>query len=355
MLRKIVLVILFGAFSIITCAQELRSMFNKAFLAPPDTNYIRHLNDYFGLQMSAFQTNSSFDIYDTRRSSKASYNCIDRSPSVSLGISYKWLALKLGLSMGIFDSSKDGKKFDLSTQLHFPAITVKLQGNRYTGYELDNLRDSLQKMSIYRRPDIVTKVMRVSADYYFDYQRYSRKAFTSQGEWQRKTGGSVLAGVVWNRNVMRGDSAFVTSKVQDSLSLRDFPVNKITNMFIGGSGGYALTCVKNEKWFFNFQFVVGVGYNNSCLQYIGTPQRNENSAVVFAQGEMGAGYNSNNWFFNISANLFVSDSPMGVERVNVNTESRLMQFTIAYRIKMEKDYEVTELIQEKWGEWRRKR
>lgn len=336
-------------------AQNFGQKMRNAFTEKPDSLYIENIDGLLGVQFSVFRKNSDFSIDDIRNLSQLQYDCCDSSASVSIGMSYKWLSLKLGLSMGLLNFDRTGRKFDLSTQIFTKTVTIKLSGNIYTGYCLHNSNSILtgwSENSFYERPDIKTNVLRVSADYYFNHTQYSRKALTSQGELQRRTAGSFFAGVVLNRNVVSGDSSLIPSMVNDTLFSYHNSMNRVRNVFAGIDGGYAITFVTPSKWFINGQFGIGFAYNRCLLQYGGEPDRNYVVPDAFFQGELNVGYNSQRLYFAVSGNIFAIDSPMGEEGASINSTSVLLQATLAYRFKLDRDYGVGELFREKWREFR---
>lgn len=355
MLRRLAISILILMSAMVVDAQGFGQKMHNAFTEKPDTSYIESLDGLFGVQFSVFRKNSDFSIDDIRNLSQLQYNCCDSSASISLGMSYKWLSLKLGLSMGLLNRDRTGRKFDLSTQIFTQAVTIKLSGNIYTGYCLYNSNSILKDWSgdsFYERPDIKTNVVRVSADYYFNHTQYSRKALTSQGELQRKTAGSFFTGVVLNRNVVSGDSSLIPSMVNDTLFSYHNQMNRVRNMFVGIDGGYAITFVTPSKWFINGQFGIGFAYNRCLLQYSGEPDRNYVVPDAFFQCELNVGYNSRRLYFGMGGSLFAIDSPMDDEGANINNMNVLVQATLAYRFKLDRDYGVVELFREKWRGFR---
>ncbi len=326
--------------------------------AKPDTAYIQDLRGLFGIQMSFFQKNSAFSIADLLDLSSLNYANSDSSMSTSIGINYKWLSLKMGFSFGLFDRNRSGRKFDFSTQMHMPAITLSFAGNLYNGYYLKNTYPMLQgwaEGTRYERPDIRTNMLRVSADYYHNHTRYSRKALTSAGELQRRTAGSFVAGIMFNRNVVSGDSSFIPTAVNDSLFNYHSSMRHVRNIFVGADAGYALTIVTPVKVFVNMQFSLGFAYDRNLFQVDAASDRDFNSMNIFMQGIGNLGYNSDTWFLSISANLFAIEHALGDEGASINSRNTLFQATLAYRIKLERDYGVGELFKEKYKEWRARR
>lgn len=336
-------------------AQRIGNFVRESFLLHPDSLYIADLNNYFGLRMSVFQKGSAFSIDDMQTISDLQYTCADSSASLSVGIGYKWLSVGVGFGLGFFDRNRVGNKFDYSTQIHLPAITIKLQGNIYEGYCLDNASTMIKNWPMdkrYLRKDIITSVLRVSADYYFNYTKYSRKALTSQGQMQRRTAGSVLTGVIFNHDVVAGDSSLIPSDVKTSEFAYTGNVSRVRNMFVGADGGYAISAVFPKGWFINGQFVSGLAYNRSQVQHVGEPNQLYQGVALIMQGEFSGGLNKEKWFICLGGSIFSIQSSIGKEGASINTVNSLFQATLAYRIKIEKDYSVGQLARSQWQRWR---
>jgi len=355
MKRLLTLSLLLFAIWLNADAQRINEIYQSAFMRNPDSLYIKNLKNYLGFRMSVFQKGSAFNISDLKSESDLQYSCADTSPSINFGVGYRWLSLGIGFSLGVFDRHRVGRKFDYSTQMHLRAFTIKLQGNVYSGYYLKNATNVLNewpKNEKYIRNDIQTSLLRLSTDYYFNYTQYSRKALTSQGQMQLRTAGSALAGLIFNYDIVVGDSSFVPQNVNTQKFGYQGDISKVRNMFIGPEGGYAISVVLPKQWFLNAQMIGGVAYNRHLVQYKERSDKLYEGANFFLQAEGTAGYNGMLWFASISANIFAIQSAMNSNESNINTINTLFQATIAYRFKIENDYSVGELLSTKWQEWR---
>ncbi|MBO7496834.1 MAG: DUF4421 family protein [Salinivirgaceae bacterium] len=339
-------------------AQGFAEFIYRAFNAERDTLYVDDLSRMFSVNASLFQKNSAFSIDDLKNLSSLQYSCSDSSSSVSAGFAYKWLSLNLGFSTGLFDRHRTGSKTVLSTQILLPAVTLKFSGSVYEGYYLENAETILQNWpegTRHDRPDITTASLRVSADYYFNYTKYSRKALTSHGELQRRTAGSAIAGILFNINMASGDSSLVPRIVNDSLFGYHEQLKFVSNTLIGAGGGYARTFVTPAKIYFNLDMQMGLAYNKCLLQLDDAPDRRHDALNFYFQGDLSFGYNSNHWFFNVGGNVLAIESPMGNDGVNINNMNAMLRATLAYRFELEKNYGVGELFTTKWRQWREHR
>lgn len=336
-------------------AQWLKETYISVFAAERDTNYIQDLSRMFSVNASLFQKNSAFSIDDLKNLSSLQYSCSDSSSSVSAGFAYKWLSLNLGFSTGLFDRHRSGKKTNLSTQILLPAVTLKLSGSIYEGYYLENAESILQNWPVgtrHDRSDITTASLRVSADYYFNYTKYSRKALTSHGELQMRTAGSAVVGILLNMNMVSGDSSLVPRAVNESLFGYREQIKTVSNTLIGAGGGYARTFVTPAKIYFNLDMQMGLAYNKCLLQLTDAPDRRHDALNLYFQGNMSFGFNSKHWFFNVGGSLLAIESPMGNDGVSINNVNAVAQATLAYRFELEKNYGVGELFSTKWHQWR---
>ena len=339
-------------------AQWLKETCISVFAAERDTAYIQDLSRMFSVNASLFQKNSAFSIDDLKNLSSLQYSCSDSSSSVSAGFAYKWLSLNLGFSTGLFDRHRSGKKTNLSTQILLPAVTLKFSGSLYEGYYLENAESIMQNWPVgtrFDRPDITTASLRVSADYYFNYTQYSRKALTSHGELQRRTAGSPIVGILLNMNMVGGDSSLVPMTVDTAQYSYREQIKFVSNTLIGLGGGYARTFVTPAKIYFNLDMQMGLAYNKCLLQIDDAPDRRHNALNLYFQGNASIGFNSKHWFFNAGGSLLAIESPMGNDGVSINNVSAVAQATLAYRFELEKNYSVGELFSTKWHQWREHR
>ena len=339
-------------------AQGFAEFVYRAFNSERDTLYIDDLSHMFSVNASLFQKNSAFSIDDLKNLSSLQYSCSDSSSSVSAGFAYKWLSLNLGFSTGLFDRHRTGRKTNLSTQILLPAVTLKFSGNLYEGYYLENAETILQNWPVgtrHDRPDIATASLRISADYYFNYTQYSRKALTSHGELQRRTAGSAVVGILFNANMVSGDSSLVPRIVNDSLFGYHEQINLVSNTLIGAGGGYARTFVTPAKIYFNLDMQMGLAYNKCLLQIDDAPDRRHKSLNFYFQGDVSLGFNSKHWFFNAGGSLLTIESPTGNNGVSINNMNAMLRATLAYRFELEKNYGVGELFSTKWRQWREHR
>ena len=339
-------------------AQWLKDTYISIFAAERDTLYIDDLSRMFSVNASLFQKNSAFSIDDLKKLSSLQYSCSDSSSSVSAGFAYKWLSLNLGFSTGLFDRNRTGRKTNLSTQILLPAVTLKLSGSIYEGYYLENAETIMKNLPVgtrFDRPDITTASLRISADYYFNYTQYSRKALTSHGELQRKTAGSPIVGILFNMNMVGGDSSLVPLGVDTSQYGYREQIKFVSNTLIGVGGGYARTFVTPAKIYFNLDMQMGLAYNKCLLQIDDAPDRRHNALNFYFQGDLSMGFNSKHWFFNAGGSLLAIESPMGNDGVSINNMNAMLRATLAYRFELDKNYGVGELFSTKWRQWREHR
>ena len=339
-------------------AQWLKETYISVFAAERDTAYIQDLSRMFSVNASLFQKNSAFSIDDVKNLTSLQYSCSDSSSSVSAGFAYKWLSLNLGFSTGLFDRNRTGRKTNLSTQILLPAVTLKLSGSIYEGYYLENAETIMKNWPVgtrFDRPDITTASLRISADYYFNYTQYSRKALTSHGELQRKTAGSPIVGILFNMNMVDGDSSLVPLGVDTSQYGYREQIKFVSNTLIGAGGGYARTFVTPAKIYFNLDMQMGLAYNKCMLQIDDAPDRRHDALNFYFQGDLSLGFNSKRWFFNAGGSILAIESPMGNDGVSINNMNAMLRATLAYRFELEKNYGVGELFSTKWRQWRERR
>ena len=225
------------------------------------------------------------------------------NPKLNLGLGVTIHNFSINLFYGFaFLNKKDeakGETKGLNLQLHlYPhKWAIDLYAEFPKGMHLEPKGfASNSSGTYYYRPDIKGSLIGISAYKVPNKERFSYRAAIVQTEWQKKSAGSPLFGGDLYMGTIKGDSALIPAKVQNS-----FPqagINKINFLSFGPGVGYAYTLVI-EKHFFITGSMVG-NLNLNFTKETKTNTENKFSIAPASVFKAALGYNSSNW--NVSAN-----------------------------------------------------
>lgn len=205
---------------------------------------------------------------------------------IGLGLSIRNTILNLKMGYG-FDFMRDKeygktKSFDFQLHNYSRRLALDLFIQRYKGFYDED--ESIRPIRLY--PDLEMKQLGVSAQYIFNYNKFSYKAAFQQGERQAKSAGSILAGIGIYQTQIKSDSSFLHNGR-----------NSLDNFQFGISGGYAYTWVLGTKWALTASSTVGINFGSEHLSRFGK-QKLEIYPNVFPR--LAAVYNRERWALSVS-------------------------------------------------------
>jgi len=264
--------------------------------------------------------------------------------SVGVGFTYRFIGLNLNFKVPFLNNDDDKygktKSLDLASYIYLRKFTIDAFAQHYKGHYLsdnDFISSRLQEQPYAIRPDLETRSYGVNAHYIFNHRQFSFRASFLQNEWQRKSAGSLLAGINIHYVRVNADSSIVPDEQQGS------GMEKATVIFdrskmasIGVDGGYAHTFVfGNEHWFTTVAFMGGIGVNNTSISSEST-QHSESSFGLNLNTtiRIATGYNSERWFAGVYYVNFINRNfgSIGSTRIWQQTENGLYRLVVARRI-----------------------
>lgn len=186
----------------------------------------------------------------------------NRGLNLGFGASYKWFALDLVFNTSVWQDVQlyDSRSFDLQgrfyTNKHF--LEAKLQ--YYGGYSLDRVNGSSVHKNELIREDIRSLSMGIQYLFAFNYEKFSFKAPFVLSEVQRKSAGSVIAGVGFNTFMINGDSTIVPSAEHDNMNSK-LLYDDLLVLDLSLKLGYMYTHVHDENYFLSVGAIPGIGYS----------------------------------------------------------------------------------------------
>lgn len=267
-------------------------------VAQYDSTYI---GEYEGFLIGRFLVNRKYTAI-TVKSDIGNYNVRyrpNKTFSIGLGATYKFLTLNLGVGV-VQPDQKKGDTRNLDFQIHkfgrkFATDAV-LQF--YKGFYIPQGRYALGSAEYYLRPDIKVNTIGLVHQYIFNHRKFSYRAAFQQSEVQKKSAGSLTAGLELFMGKFQGDSTIFPAvlRLTSSESL-----HRMKFIEFGPNAGYIYTWVYG-KYFITAggSVSLNIGINkfyekDSEAKYTAF---SANSVIRFSTG-----YNAGKWGVNL---LFIS-------------------------------------------------
>jgi Domain of unknown function (DUF4421) len=245
------------------------------------------------------------------------------SYNLSIGFTYRWLTVNAGYGFSFLNphlKRKNTRTIDLQFHPYGRRIAIDVLGQFYRGFQLLSQDDFL-------RSDIRVNVVGATAQYIFNYNRFSYRAAFLQSEWQKQSAGSWLAGFELYAGRVYGDSSLVsdTRRYDDQLKGVRF-------VELGPNVGYAYTYVYKEHF-----FITGAASVSLDLGITTSIRENGSERITgFSPNtlfKVFAGYNSSKWA--VTA-IYISNgvhlAPTSNDyRVTLNTGNFRVHFAYRFR------------------------
>lgn len=250
------------------------SGFSRFFntLTAIDTMYITPQAYNFTLML---QNSNTYESYTLRNELKQSIRFAPR-PSMKLGAYIGWRWLFVGYAVDISRLSGKSKKSEFDISLYTPILGIDIYsrstGNNYTIRSLD-LGNTIDTKQIKRIPfsGFKARIKGFNAYYIFNHSHFSYPAAFSQSTIQRRSCGSIIAGIGYCEQKLSIDQGELYSTLSKYISSNDLPVLSDSAFDIGNvkytdwsiMGGYAYNWVFAKQWLFSSSYAVALGYKHS--------------------------------------------------------------------------------------------
>lgn len=184
---------------------------------------------------------------------------------LGLGVNYKFIGLALSYGLPSSQSSIDkyGKTNDFDVQVSFFGRRIGFDGylQGYRGYYMANPNDHVDWDKAYfpRVSDLKIFSYGANAFYMFNSKNFSYKAAYLRNVVQKKSAGSLSAGVFYYQDLARSDNGFVPTEISDSV-WTGFDLTQFNALSFGITVGYQYTFVIKENFFISLQATPGLGY-----------------------------------------------------------------------------------------------
>jgi hypothetical protein len=288
--------------------------------------YINHVTSrfYFSRKFTTLIIRNGAKDYEVRYRPNTTLN-------MGVGATYKWATLNLAYGFGFLNPELGrGKTRYLDLQFHSYGrkITIDLVGSFYTGFYLTPKGKANTEGEYYVRPDLKVNAGGVTLQYIFNHGKFSYRAAFLQNEWQKRSAGTLLAGLDIYTGSIQGDSTIVPTVVDDETA-----ATRLTQMRffeVGPSLGYAYTYVYKRHFFLTGAASVSLSTGFNTFYDIEGRTRSTGLTPNTLLKVFG-GYNSSTWAVSI---LYISNG-QSLARDNNERAIRLntgnMRLNFVYR------------------------
>lgn len=292
------------------------------------------------------QLNIKFELSNDITEYEIPFNndIVDVSPNLgiryALVFSYKFLTIRLGIRPNKSSSSVDNKgesdSFRLRLQLHFDNWIHKFEYNRVEGYYISNSSNLIEENPDYfvQLPDLETHLFSGTSNYKFN-KNYSIRSVETQTEIQKKSVGSLMAGVQYFYYKINGTGNYIDGNGnpgQKSDYLSSSGIDFLLNV------GYHYNFIF-KKWYANLGVVGGAGIDiNETTLYSELENTNINSTnfIYSLKGNAGIGYNLRKFFFGVTAEYKLIHQKQNENKLHFNTDKNSFFVFVGYRFKTPK-------------------
>jgi len=323
------------------CIPVLSSAQNSVAPIPEsDTAYVSNYSHKLVLRVLGSRKINDYQIGRNGKRHEAEYSPNDVT-GVGLGFNYGSFGLNLTFGIALLnnDDEKYGKTkgIDIAGYIYRPKFALDVFIKSYRGlYLSDNDLISSRKLTepYALRPDMETQFYGLNGQYIFNDRKFSYRASFVQNEWQRKSAGSFLMGVILHHVRVKADSAIVPPEFSDpGEAILNFDKTSISSL--GVNGGYAHTFVIQKHWFATAALMAGVGANYTEFKdQISKTEENSFGLHLNGSARVAAGYNSEKWYVGIYYVTFLNRNYARASATDIwqQTENGLYRLVVARRI-----------------------
>jgi hypothetical protein len=320
------------------------NLLKKLFTVDYDTNYIStYLTDYT-TRLYGSAKYGYMDYYDREQEKKMSYRP-NNKVLLGVGVNHGILGLNIGINFPFVndDDDKYGKtKYsDFTARVFSPRFNLTLYLQNYKGYYLKNTGDMVNGWQTgddyYIRGDVFSRTVGLEVNYIFNSDRFSYRAAILQNEWQKKSAGTLLAGVSFIYSMNKGDSVLVPPDAYFNAFFDDHPFDR-SNIFTAGPAiGYAYTLVIKKHVFLmgSANLCGNLGFTRLVDSDGGTKVKSGLTFGLRPEFIVSAGYNSARWYFGASfVNMIVmTQGPVNSSFVSYDTGMLRLNFVRRFATK----------------------
>jgi hypothetical protein len=321
-------------------AQEKTSILKKILTrATYDTNYVEsYYSHHLHVTLVSLSQNqlTTISTVDPNISISIKPNT---SNTFGIGLDYKFLTLEITREIDAIskpDPNK-GESESYSFRLGYTGRRVLCSAliQSHSGMYISNPEDFVPNWDVNtqgypKRPDIVNTLLFGSMNYFFNHYRYSTMASLWQIDRQKKSAGSVVAGITASVSTLKGDSA-LTPPLPSVGNTDPARLVSETNYLTGLNVGYCYNFIYRKKLFLNFNVVPGVNIQFGEYKTNKTNTKTYNSNLgVHGDIRITGGYNGELYYCGAHYSNYIMHNNIS-DFLDINQFNSYLRFFIGRR------------------------
>lgn len=280
------LVLLIACFTCIVINAQNDSLADKLV----GNEFIQKFPDAITLRLEFNDHINSFEVNDKGNDLKYTVSP-NLQARTSISVQFRSIDIEIGFTPEFLKFAKDEDLYGKTKTFHLGFKTLLgqwLQGLEYShtkGYYLDDINIDLDG-NILTFPELRVTNIGGSTEYIFN-PNFSYRARTNQNEWQKKSAGSFVPGVLYYYTRFNEQG-------KDNTTSLEFVVTP----------AYHYNLVIAENFLFSAGTAAGIGINNSTTKFKEDNFKESlTSLATFIQFTGGVGYNSKTFYAGVLGNL----------------------------------------------------
>lgn len=309
-----------------------------------DTSYITDYTHQLTTRVYLANKLTKYTLGDYGLNKQLDYRANDNY-NIGLGFNYKYVGLNIGFKLPFIndDARRYGKTrfFDFQSFIYLRKLTVDLYALSHQGYYLasTSMVTTAPVGNIFpQRADLHITNIGLNTQYIFNSKKFSFRAAFLQNEYQKKSAGSLMAGVgVHNINI-RADSAIIPRDIKHSGYFGNTAFTRSSIVSLAVNGGYAHTLVFRRHYFITAALLAGVGLNYTAMTTGTQRQANDRLSLhLNAITRFAAGYNSERYFIGVQYINFINRNNSPVKGSWQEFQTGNARLTFARRFKLKRN------------------
>lgn len=317
--------------------EKVRTVLVNASSAPPDydTTYVAVYRS--NLVISLVAKDQLIDItLDQTEGESLSYST-NSTGQYGLGLNFKWLSVEATFNVPAFDDHDASLGNTSSSGFGLGYTGRRVWGRAFWDKTKGYYQNEPERWTAgwkpgdaeVLRPDLSSNTYLLSLNYALSSKkRFSQNAALFQMERQKKSAGTMVAGLsAWYSHVM-ADTSILSRALVDTFQLAT-GFNDVGRFIVGGTFGYAHTFAFWKKGFINASVVPGLCYVH---QTIGTPdgELSGDGGAFITEFKLGAGFNGDRWYMALTTAYYYSTAQIA-EALSLSTNYGFVRMALGIR------------------------
>jgi hypothetical protein len=315
-------------------------------LAPPsyDTTFIESYRDRLCVTVGLYQRSFGVAVSDPQSGGNLSYLAKGVN-ALGIGIDYKWLTLELQTK---FASNAPGEPKDMPAsffglqfgitgrRLWFNNFVQSHQGMYLSAASLPNVPMPGVTPGSLVRPDLRNFTYLASLNYVFNHRRYSQMAALWQLDRQKRSRGTVVAGLSVFLNRLNADSLLLPNNLEGEFK---FPTDftSSTSRNLGFNVGYLHTFVVKQKFFLHLGLVPAAVWQKKSYYLDGREVLTRQSVEMVNETRLALGYNGIKNYAGVSfTNYYFSENLFQDQYSYLDYSYTFLRFFYGFRLKVKR-------------------